>query len=520
MRGYMSLLRGKATWRDGVLITACGLVMSIYVLSGGGGFPLDDSWIHQVYARNLVDYGEWSFVQGQPSAASTAPLYTLLLAAGYMLDYPYQLWTHVLGLAAFIFLLMMGARMVAWLTGGHNPTVVLGGLALALAWHLAWAAASGMETLLFCLWTLGLISLTWQESEYAYAEAGWLYIIQRGLLFGAVAAFTMLTRPESIVLAGLCGVALVLVRPQPSWARFFLWCMGAALGFGVLTAPYALLNLHLTGGLLPATADAKYIQHLPIVRGFSYPERLAMMTFPLIAGGQVLLIPGLIAFTADCVRKARTERRALLRLLPLIWGVTLIALYAARLPAAYQHGRYVIPALPGFILLGVVGTAALMRQGRRSRIGRVLSSVLGISTVLVFVYFGLILGPTIYRQDVAVINEEMVAPAQWIASELPYEHLLAIHDIGAVGYFALRPILDIAGLVSPEIGDRYDTEAVWEIMRARDVRYLMAFPDQIPGRQTSDPRLCPIYQSEGRTAVSLGGSKMRVYAIAWDARCP
>ena len=37
----------------------------------GIGYPLDDAWIHQTYARNLVVYGEWSFVPGQVSGGST-----------------------------------------------------------------------------------------------------------------------------------------------------------------------------------------------------------------------------------------------------------------------------------------------------------------------------------------------------------------------------------------------------------------------------------------------------------------
>ena len=57
------------------------------------GFPLDDAWIHQTYARNLVMNGEWAFVSGKPSGGSTAPLWSALLALGYLFHFNLYVWT-------------------------------------------------------------------------------------------------------------------------------------------------------------------------------------------------------------------------------------------------------------------------------------------------------------------------------------------------------------------------------------------------------------------------------------------
>ena len=44
-----------------------------------GGFPLDDAWIHQTYARSLAQTGKWEFLPGQSSAGgSTSPLWSML----------------------------------------------------------------------------------------------------------------------------------------------------------------------------------------------------------------------------------------------------------------------------------------------------------------------------------------------------------------------------------------------------------------------------------------------------------
>ena len=44
------------------------------------GFPLDDAYIHLVYARNLAAGHGFAFNVGEPSIGTTSPLWTLLLA--------------------------------------------------------------------------------------------------------------------------------------------------------------------------------------------------------------------------------------------------------------------------------------------------------------------------------------------------------------------------------------------------------------------------------------------------------
>jgi hypothetical protein len=51
------------------------------------GFPLDDAWIHQTYARNIAS-GEWAFIPGEVSGGSTSPLWSLILSIAYLLKIP------------------------------------------------------------------------------------------------------------------------------------------------------------------------------------------------------------------------------------------------------------------------------------------------------------------------------------------------------------------------------------------------------------------------------------------------
>jgi hypothetical protein len=238
-----------------------------------------------------------------------------------------------------------------------------------------------------------------------------------------------------------------------------------------------------------------------------------------LAGGQIILIPGMVVYVVDVARR----RRKLLYLLPVLWGVGEIALYAAWLPLPFQHGRYVIPALPALIVAGVLGTLELVARSRSSPIPRVLSSVLALSAAAVYAVFLFGFGLSAYRLDVAVIDQEMVSQAHYIRDQLPPDELLVIHDIGAVGYFAPRPLLDIAGLISPEIIpliDANDVEGMWNLILERDGRYLLAFPDQVPGDDPDDPRLCPLHETPGNAALIAGGMKMTLYMIVPDENCP
>lgn len=504
---------------DSLIAFVAVLVTAIYAAAGQGGFPLDDSWIHQTYARNLAETGVWSFVPGVPSAASTSPLYTVLLAIGYLLGVPFLIWTHALGAAALASAGIIGRRLASSAFPTYKGIGLVCGMAIVLSWHLVWAAASGMETAVFSALTMATIALAWASGSREVADKT-RRLIGLGFAFGAVGGLMTLARPEGALLLGISGLCVAASWRSDRFAGLIMFAGTALVACALVLAPYLSFNLAQTGGLLPDTAAAKQAYAQPI-RELGLWWGVQQMTLPLLAGGQLLLIPG-YAVLAGYVARGLGGNRQMVRLLPaLLWGPALILLYAWWLPLNFQHGRYVIPALPAFIWCGTAGMVMLVVQARRKLLPRLFSRVLALSTATVFVLMLFTLGLSAYVLDVRVIQDEMVAPAQWIAANVSPDDLLAVHDIGAVGYFASRPIVDIAGLVTPEIvpliGDAY---AMWAFIEAQGAQYLMALPDQLPGEATRDSRLCLIYQSEGNAAAVAGGEKMSVYRISWDSDCP
>src|SRR5512143_2151 len=178
------------------------IVVSLYAgvaaRSGHSGYPLDDAWIHQTYARNWAETGQLAYVVGLPSAGSTAPLWTLLLSVAYRLNVDPYLWTIVLGIASLALSAWLLSRLADRLLPGRPLVSWLVGVACVCEWHMIWAAASGMETLLFIALALALIDRVWAGSS------GWT--------IGVLGGLSIVTRPEGLLLFALALGVLYVSR--------------------------------------------------------------------------------------------------------------------------------------------------------------------------------------------------------------------------------------------------------------------------------------------------------------------
>ena len=478
--------------RPGILVLALAAATAMLYLGwawayGEPGFPLDDGWIHQTYARNLAHHGQWAFNLGEASAGSTSPLWSLLLALGYALRIDFRLWTFALGagmlggtawaaqrLTAGLF---PDARRLAWMVGGF----------CVLEWHLAWAAFSGMETLLFAAMSLILLE------RWLRGGRGWDMGLAAGLL--------TLTRPEGILLAALVGAAMAVRGPrQGRW-------LGFGAGLAALLLPYLAFHWAVAGSPFPNTLYAKQAEYA-ILGGKALPLRLAEVAWAPLIGAQLLLAPG---FAYAVMHLARRRRWA--EVVPALWWAAFIGLYAWRLPVAYQHGRYLIPSIPILVAYGGWGTWRLVRRCPLPLLGRAWAISIGL---LLAIFWAL--GAQAYASDVRIINSEMVQTARWIRQETPQEAVVAAHDIGALGYHGQRMVLDLAGLVTPEVIPFIrEEDRLLEFMRLRSADYLVAFPSWYPWL-ASRPEMERVYEGTEPWAIEEGGDHMAVYRIRWARR--
>jgi len=494
------------TRRDGlvffVALVSAGVYIFFSIVRGMSGFPLDDAWIHQVYARNLGTHFEFSFFAGQPSAGSTSPLWTILLSIGYLLQIDFRVWAYLLGIVLFA----LSALILAGLSHrifSSALSSVLCPLFFLFEWHLAWSAVSGMEILLFVFLSLILL-----ERFYARGPS-WLVGLLAGLL--------TLTRPEGIVLGALVAVGLALQildadkhgLPQtiktnhPRLSALIRVQFIYALSFSIVLVPYLAFNLATVGTLLPNTFYAKSAEYAVLFEQTSLLSRFFQLFAQPFFGAQMLLIPGLIYIIVTLARQ-----RQWLALIPFAWMIALPALYAVRLPVSYQHGRYEMPIIPFIALYGVWGTTALFERLK----SWVIRATWTLSTAAVLVVFWL-LGATQYATDVSIINCEMVGTAQWVAVNVPTDAVVAAHDIGALGYYYNRPFIDLAGLATPEVIPFIRDEGrLRDFLFTRNATFVVVFPDWY-STFSSDPRFVPVYQTDCAVTREAGEKNMIVYRI-------
>ena len=508
-----------------LLVCFAYLAAEAYVLSFDLGFPLDDSWIHLQFARNLADGHGLSYNAGELVTGSTAPLWTALLALLFHLPGNVVVWTKLLGIAFYVAAVDATWRLGRELGLGRGLAALAAGLTLGTSW-LAWSALSGMEIPLFAFLALqGMI----------------LHLRERGrdlppLSFG-VLALAVLARPEGLALLVLAGVDRLLVFERGgertddgngalAWRRPALRPLLAGLLLAACVLAGPLLFYRWAGGsFFPTTFAAKggelrhylpQLQYLNLVFTILFKPQPYMA---LLAGAGVLAL----------VERLGTPRDR--GLLPALWLMAVPIAYSTVSPEGAaalvgNFGRYYFPFFPIVVLLGVLGleraaqaVGPWLRAGRfRVPVGAVLLALLAWPTVT-----SLVLGAGRYVQSVSNVQDSDVRIARWLAPRLPPQAVLAVNDIGAIKFLLPNRVIDLAGIVNPEIrralnrgvsqGIPWEQTIADEIAR-RQPDYLVIFPAWFP-HLSRDPRFRPLYAVEVRDNITMGGAQVVVYATPW-----
>lgn len=488
--------RSSDNWLLGALfLAALGLFLWAEArLAGAPGLPLDDSWIHLHFARNLAEGAGFAYNPGRPVAGSTAPLWTLLLAAVVAVGVP-PLWAaKLLGPLLTLATGLVARRLALDLTGERGAGLLAGAGTLLLG-RITWGALSGME--------VGLAALT--------TTGAFLALVRRregmcGLLLG----LAILGRPEAALLVPL----VLLARPLTGERALRLLAPVA-----LLVAPAVAFSLATVGLPVPATAAAK-------VEGGA----LGLLTGAREAWGALVSRPR--DFMGEWISLLWSDHPALPFLIPigfvalwrshgrlLLWPAAVLvlhplgmALLAPYRGPAFQEGRYSTHLAPLALLVAAAGFRALL-GGRYRRVAPwlVAAYLLGAAVLL---------WPASQRYGRAVqnINAMQVHLGEWVEQNLPRHARLALNDVGAIAFFSRREVIDLMGFITPEILPyRRDGEAgVLRYLERACPDYLIIFPDWFPELARRTDRFTPLYRVKLEENRVAGAELMVVFETVWS----
>jgi hypothetical protein len=503
--GRSESLAALARWRaDGLVVAAALLPLTLFVvrewqIAGAFGFPLDDSWIHLHFARNLAAGAGFSYNPGTPIAGSTAPLWTLLLGAGAFVVAPSLAMAKVIGIVATVAAALVTRRAaLAW--GARGDIALVAAIALTWMGPIVWGALSGMEVSLAAL--LVAAALLAHARDHALASA-------------VCAALAVLARPEALLLVPFLAAArLLTIRRIVLFAAVTI----------VVVAPAVLFSLKTAGTPYPATAAAKVEGGLVgWLGGVREPAALTFIKRPVAFLTEWIVwlatIHGLlpIALAAALVLTWKYAGRALgLVALVLVAHPLGMALLAPYRGPAFQEGRYSIHLLP----LAVVVLAAALGSRGHDLVARVPGGYAWVGRAVLVAWLAIAAGALVpaatrYAWAVQNINAMQVHLGRWVDAQLPKTATIALNDIGAIAFFSRREVVDLMGLVTPEIIPyrRRGETGVMEYVSETCPEYLIIFPAWFPRLAASRETVQPIYRVRLERNEVAGAAEMVVYRL-------
>ena len=484
------------------------LVVEIYLLGGELGFPLDDSWIHLQFARNLFAGNGLSFNPGVLVPGSTAPLWTALLSLIFFLPGNPLFWTKLFGVVLYLLGGMVTYSLSREMGLGHWSANLAAAVTLATSW-LVWSALSGLEISLFVVLSLAGILFHIKERRDPVRIPVSLFIL----------ALSFLARPEAalLILAAVADRLMVFRRSPdglgtwrpPRWRDLFL---GLAM-VAVIVAPVLVFNLSVTGSLLPTTFGAKSggltrwlpeMGYLYTVFGIFFQAQPWMAL--LAAGGALTLISDL---------GSKRDRG----LLPVLWLFGLPAAYGLIDPPGKYNlvgnfGRYYFPLFPIVVILGILAVQPLaQRLARWVKVGsiRVPLRLLAVLILVLPTLTELVQGAGRYAQGVVNVQDSDVRVARWLAHRLPPEAVLGVGDIGAIRYLLPNRVIDLAGIANPEI----KTWGAVAFLEHHKPDYLVIFPNWLHRLLDDVSDFQVVHEIPIANNITMAGDVLVVYRTPW-----
>jgi arabinofuranosyltransferase len=480
------------------------------------GFPLDDSWIHLQFARNLVAGHGFSFNPGVASSGSTAPLWTFLLVVPTLLHVNIMAAAKTLGTALMIVTAIASAQVVALLTESRLGAVVAG-LTIALGSRFAWASVSGMEVPLYCALTaLALLAYVRALRAPAATGAGWAVLT---MLIGTA-------RPESFVFFPVLLAHWVWRRGDRTLTGIERAAAAPLVAAAVVSVVYVAFNYYTGGRPLPSTFYAKSADHglfpafarqdwdevwfslveapvryVGILLSWSY-EQSPLLTLAVLVGA--------LSYIGALPNGASARDGAVIVVIYLIAPAVRGAVVPE--PIMLLHdGRYVVHLLILYFMMAAGGLAWLWSHTGAKRWVIGLFAAVAVAELLA--------QDTRYVEKYAAqvknINDLQLVTADWIRQHTAPDARIATNDIGAIAYVTERPIIDTQGLVTPAMIPYRRSRRTADYLMQSKPDLVVIFPEWYPELKFRRDILDEIAHVTARPVVIAYGPTLVIYRTPW-----
>lgn len=490
------------------------------------GFPLDDAWIHMTFGRNLAYGAGFGVNAGEPSGASTSVLWSLWLAFLHLLPSSWGLISVIACVKATGVLLgfaaLAGTQRFLQAAGLSEKETVAGLLLTLAAYPLSWAALSGMEvplTCALCAWAAAFQLEAAQQPQPSRSR-------RIAVLLWSLAA---IARPENAV---FLAAAVVMMSRHEEGGRISGAARLAAHGLPIILL-YICGMVYLSGKPWPTTLEAKMTSTaLPVLinngdwagilpaaisggAGALRDVLVFMLGENVIALAVFLSVPLFWYLSRKNTTDTETVSISWFAWATLPVQAVLVALIAA--PESYTafHGRYLahtvwiaVPASAVFAL------AAWRRCGRSNLIW------LAVIPGLLFAADRQVDLASSYALETANITNLQVRIARWFGERLPKGGTVAVNDVGAMGYFSGRRLIDLEGLITPAAVRWNKTGRIDGFLEAAKPEYLLIFPYWYPEVVSRLGFFKPLMRFTIDRNITGGGEEMVLFSMPWTPIAP
>ncbi len=356
------------------------------------------------------------------------------------------------------FLHLVLSSFVVWITGDYllAPRIVnfiFFSLMIFFAWCLFIKRFSGTKVkrmlllMMFLLiavtypgmiiWIYGGLETVTYASILFMAFSILLYLpvtVKNSIFSGFLFAAAAMTRPDGVLLFGLCAVYLFIMNISlKNWNCFFVF----TITFAALFGSYFLSRYYYYGQLLPNTFYAKTNFTLEkLHKGWLYASRFAASIILVIVTISLLLWKNIAAKTLNA--------KATLLLLSIVLYAGYIIIYGGDHMLGF---RFLVPLIP---LIALLCSELASRLSMRSIVTATL--LLAVNVTFIYIY-----DQQEFRNatvtDPAAFNGALVG--NYLQTILPKGQLIATNSAGAIPFFdSNHTFIDMLGLCDTTISHR------------------------------------------------------------------